>query len=81
MSAQYGRFGLWLFGLYLLLYAGFVGLNAFAPQLMSQTPAFGVNIAVLYGLGLIVAALVLALFYTLICRLAADRHAAKGGGR
>lgn len=87
LSAQHGRLGLWLFAVYLLLYAGFVGLSAFAPQEMSKTPFWGINVAVLYGLGLIVAALVLALLYTLLCRLAADRHAAstfpgsKGGGQ
>lgn len=52
-----------LFGLYLLLYGGFVLLNAFSPQTMERTPWAGVNLAIWYGFGLIVAALVLALIY------------------
>ena len=68
ISARNSRYGLWLFGLYLLLYGGFMGLSAFEPQLMSKTPFGGVNLAILYGFGLIVAALVLALIYMILCR-------------
>ena len=39
------RLGLWLFGVYLLLYTGFVWLSAFNPQVMSRTPLFGVNVS------------------------------------
>lgn len=77
LSAQHGRLGLWLFAVYLALYGGFVGLSAFAPDVMSSSPILDVNLAVLSGLGLIVAALVLALLYTVLCRLATDRHAAQ----
>ena len=62
------RFGLVLFLIYVLLYAGFMGLSAFAPQLMSRTPFGGVNLAILYGLGLIVAAFILALLYATSAR-------------
>jgi uncharacterized membrane protein (DUF485 family) len=54
---------LWLFGLYLALYLGFMLLTAFRLDLMATTPFGGVNLAILYGLLLIVAALVLALVY------------------
>ena len=57
-----------LFLVYLAFYAGFVGLNAFAPRQMETTPLFGVNLAILYGCGLIVAAMVLALIYCWQCR-------------
>jgi uncharacterized membrane protein (DUF485 family) len=67
------RLGLVLFAIYLLLYGGFVLLAAFAPKLMEQTPFAGVNLAVWYGFGLIVAALVLALVYGWICRTNAPR--------
>ncbi len=63
MQSQTSRLGLTLFGLYLLLYGGFVLLNAFAPTTMEETPLAGVNIAILYGFGLIIAAFVLALIY------------------
>ena len=63
MQTHNARVGLVLFVVYLILYGGFVFLNAFAPETMETTPLAGVNLAILYGLGLIVAALVLALIY------------------
>lgn len=62
------RNGMRLFLVYLVVYAGFVGISAFAPKLMELTPLFGVNVAILYGFGLIVAAMVLALIYCWQCR-------------
>jgi uncharacterized membrane protein (DUF485 family) len=62
------RYGLWLFLVYVILYGGFMGISAFAPERMAQAPFGGVNLAVLYGLGLIVAAVVLALVYVVLCR-------------
>ena len=62
------RHGMRLFLIYLVFYAGFVGLNAFAPKQMETTPAFGVNLAILYGFGLIMLAMVLALIYCWQCR-------------
>jgi len=76
------RLGLALFAIYLLLYGSFVLLAAFAPKLMEKTPLAGVNLAVWYGFGLIVAALVLALVYGWICRTNAPHeeggHASAG---
>ena len=63
MQSQTSRLGLILFGLYLLLYGGFVLLNAFSPTTMERTPVAGVNLAILYGFGLIIAALVMSLIY------------------
>ena len=68
ISARNSRYGLILFVIYLVFYGGFMGLSAFEPQLMSKTPFGGVNLAILYGFGLIVAALVLALIYMVLCR-------------
>ncbi len=62
------RTGLWLFVVYLALYAGFMGLSTFAPQVMKIRPFGGLNLAVLYGFGLILAALILAIIYLLLCR-------------
>jgi uncharacterized membrane protein (DUF485 family) len=78
IASANARAGLWLFALYLGLYSGFVGLSAFAPGLMAATPFGGLNLAVLYGMALIAAALFLALVYMATCRRAADRHAAGG---
>lgn len=61
------RIGLVLFLLYLLLYGGFVLLNTFWPATMDATPLAGVNVAIWYGFGLILAAFVLALIYGFLC--------------
>lgn len=66
--AHNARIGLILFGLYLALYGGFIGLAAFAPQAMSAPLLAGANVAIVYGLGLIVAAFVLAMVYMVLCR-------------
>ncbi len=62
------RNGMILFVLYLLLYSGFVVLNIFAPSAMARDTIGGVNLAITYGVGLIIAALVLALIYMWTCR-------------
>ena len=62
-AAQSARLGLRLFLVYLALYGAFVLVNAFAPELMEATPVAGLNLAVLSGMGLILAAFVLAGLY------------------
>ena len=71
-EARNARVGLWLFAVYLLLYGGFMALNAFFPQRMGVPFLGGVNLAVTYGLLLIVGAFVLALLYMFIVRGRAD---------
>ncbi len=61
------RIGIWLFAVYLVLYGGFVLINTFSPHTMESTPIEGVNLAIIYGFGLIIAALVLALVYGWVC--------------
>lgn len=67
LVARNTRYGLVLFALYCLFYGGFVGLNAFAPAVMAFNLG-GITLAIWYGLALIVAAMVLAMVYTLLCR-------------
>lgn len=74
MTTRNSRIGLALFALYLALYGTFVVLAAFSPQTMERTPLAGVNVAIWYGFGLIVAAIVLALIYGWACR-AGDKQA------
>lgn len=62
-SPRQSRVGLTLFILYLALYLGFVLINAFWPEKMKSTPIAGVNLAVLYGFGLILAAILMAFLY------------------
>ena len=72
MKSRNSRIGLILFAVYLLLYIGFVLLNTFSPETMELTPVAGVNVAILYGFGLIIAAFVLALLYGALCGPAED---------
>lgn len=67
MRQTNARRGLWFFGFYLVLYIGFVLVNAFAPELMERTPIAGLNVAILYGFGLIFAAFILAMIYGFAC--------------
>jgi uncharacterized membrane protein (DUF485 family) len=67
------RNGLILFAIYVVLYLGFMLLSAFDPQRMQQPVLAGVNLAIVYGIGLIIAALLLALIYMLLCRPARRR--------
>lgn len=62
------RIGLTLFWVYVALYAGFMGLVLFRPDLLSRRPFGGVNLAIAYGLGLIAGAFVLSIVYMAACR-------------
>lgn len=64
------RFGLILFTIYLVVYGGFVFLTAFAADTMAHPIAAfgGVNLAIVYGMVLIIAAFVLAMVYMVGCK-------------
>ncbi len=81
MIERNARIGLWLCGLYVLLYGGFVLLNAFSPSTMELTPLLGVNLAIWYGFGLIVAAIVLSLVYGMLCRTKRTTESKRQGSR
>jgi len=73
VSAANARAGLVLFFVYLAFYAGFMGLAAFAPQAMGRPVLAGVNLAITYGMALIVGALVIAALYMWACARNARR--------
>lgn len=62
------RLGIVLFLIYLVIYALFVGLSAFRLDLMSKPVLGGVNLAIVYGFGLIAGAFLLAILYLYLCR-------------
>ncbi len=68
ISQRNARYGVILFTIYLSLYAIFVLLNTFWPKAMDAVPFAGINLSIIYGFGLIVMALVLALVYSWLCR-------------
>lgn len=61
------RVGLWMFLFYLLVYAGFVAINLINTSLMARTIMLGLNLATVYGFGLIILAFLEALIYNAIC--------------
>jgi uncharacterized membrane protein (DUF485 family) len=67
-AARNARYGLVLFAIYTLVYAAFVLINAFRPDMMEHSAWAGINIAVFSGLGLIVGAFLLSLIYGWLCR-------------
>ena len=66
MTDSKQKIGLVLFAIYLIVYGGFVLLNAFAPNVMQLKPIAGVNLAIVYGFGLILSAFGLAVIYGII---------------
>jgi uncharacterized membrane protein (DUF485 family) len=59
--------GIWMFVLYGLVYLGFIVINIVNPVLMETIVFAGLNLAVVYGIGLIVFALILAVIYNALC--------------
>lgn len=67
-AAYKSRLGIWMFLFYLVVYVVFVAINVGNPLLMERTVWLGMNLATVYGFGLIVLALAQALVYDLFCR-------------
>ena len=61
------KVGLILFGVYSLIYAGFVFINTLSPKSMGIKVAFGLNLAAFYGFGLIILAIVMGILYNFYC--------------
>lgn len=79
-SAPYKmRVGVWMFLLYAAVYAAFVAVNLLRPLWMEKEIMFGLNLAVVYGFGLIAFALALALIYNHMCGAHEADHTAEGG--
>src|SRR5438552_886545 len=68
LAARNARVGLILFFLYLFFYAGFIGITTFSFATMKKPVFAGMNLAVVYGFGLILGAIVLAILYMFLCR-------------
>ena len=67
MLTRNAKIRLVLFTLYVLLYGGFVFTTALSPRSMSAEPVDGLNLAIVYGFVLIIAAFVLAILYGVLC--------------
>ncbi|THB64405.1 MAG: DUF485 domain-containing protein [Gammaproteobacteria bacterium] len=64
--------GVKLFFVYLVVYIGFVAINVFKPELMEEVIG-GQSVSIIYGFGLIILALIMALVYNAMCGKAEAR--------
>ncbi len=60
------KLGILLFFVYLILYAGFVGIGVVAPHVM-KLKIFGQNVSVVYGFSLIILAILMGVIYNFYC--------------
>ncbi len=73
-AADYkAKLGIYLFVFYSLLYAGFVAINTVNAKLMSVIVFAGLNLACVYGFGLIILAIIMGVIYNAMCTAAEDR--------
>ena len=61
------KLGIKLFWLYCIIYMGFVGIAVFSPALMKTPVLAGTNLAIIYGMALIIFAIILGLVYNHAC--------------
>ena len=73
------KLGIKLFWLYFVIYAGFVGIAVFATGAMKTKVFAGANLAIIYGLALIIFAIILGLIYNHLCTKKEDELSAKEG--
>jgi uncharacterized membrane protein (DUF485 family) len=65
--AKKTKLGVILFLVYLVIYAGFVFVGVMYPAKMGLPVLGGQNLAIIYGMGLIVLAVVMGLIYNYFC--------------
>jgi len=61
------KLGVYLFIFYTIVYAGFIIINVVNPKLMGIIVFAGLNLACVYGFGLIVLAIIMGLVYNYLC--------------
>jgi uncharacterized membrane protein (DUF485 family) len=66
-SKKKAKLGVRFFFLYLLFYGGFVAIGVLNYELLSQSVVAGLNLALFYGIGLIVFAVLLGIIYNNLC--------------
>jgi uncharacterized membrane protein (DUF485 family) len=71
------KLGIKLFWLYCVIYMGFVGTAVFATESMKKTVFKGTNLAIIYGLALIIFAIILGLIYNHLCTKKEDELSKK----
>lgn len=74
MESYKQRLGIALCSIYATVYIGFVAISIYDVTLMDILMPFGLNLAVFYGMGLIIFALILAMIYSLACSRSEKNH-------
>lgn len=72
-SKAKSKLGIKLFFVYFFLYSGFVALAVTFPELLSVQVVFGLNLAITYGFGLILLAIIMGFVYHLVCSRLEDK--------
>ncbi len=79
-SKRKEKLGLRLFLVYLLIYSGFVAIGLIAPDFMGEHIIGKQNIAIVYGFGLIILAIVMGFIYNYACTKMEDKMNKTEGG-
>ncbi|HZK69942.1 MAG TPA: DUF485 domain-containing protein [Clostridia bacterium] len=66
------RLGIIMFIVYAIIYASFIFINVFNPSLVAADIGT-LNVAIVYGFGLIIIAIILALIYNHLCTRAEEK--------
>ena len=74
------RLGVILFFVYLIIYAGFVVIGITYPELMGLHALGTQNLAIVYGFGLIILAIVMGFIYNWACSKMEDKLNKNTGG-
>jgi len=77
LEKKKSRLGLLMFVIYTVVYAGFILINVMDNELM-RVNIGSLNVAIVFGFGLIILALVLAILYNHICTNAEKLTEIKG---
>ena len=78
LTKRKSALGVRLFFIYLICYAGFVLIGVFQYELLAVQVLGGLNLALAYGIGLIVFAIVLGVIYNYYCTRYEDEDEAAG---
>lgn len=72
-SKRKAALGVKLFFVYMLTYVGFVFIAISNPDLMGEKVLLGLNLAIVYGVGLIILAVLMGFIYHFACNALEDK--------